>query len=129
MRAVTLVAMCVVLLTVLMVSNPHAAETRFVKIRKPFANVYQFLDPKSKVVKQAKRGDCFELIYEGTSWYQVKVANDVGWLERRAGNVVENPGFTILSIPIGTFVFFILLLMGTFVGTSLFIYRQKTAEL
>ena len=59
----------------------------------------------------------------------MKVADKVGWLERRAGSVVDNPGMTIIAVPVGTFVFFILLLIGTFVATSLFIYRQKTAEL
>jgi hypothetical protein len=110
-------------------SQASGVENRFVKIKKSFANVYEFLDPKSKIVKQAKRGDYFELVYEGTSWYQIKYAENVGWVERRAGNVVENPSITILSIPVGTFVFFIVLLIATFIGTSLFIYRQKSAEL
>jgi hypothetical protein len=109
--------------------SAFAADGRFVKIKKPFANVYEFLDPKSKILRQAKKGDHFELVYEGTSWYQVKIQDQVGWLERRAGSVVENPGLTVLSIPVGTFVLFILLLLGTFAGASMFIYRQKTAEL
>jgi hypothetical protein len=110
-------------------SPASAVENRYVKIKKSFANVYEYLDPKSKIIKQAKRGDYFELIYEGTSWYQVKISDQVGWLERRSGNIVENPGITVLSIPVGTFIFFIMLLIGTFIGTSLFIYRQKAAEI
>ncbi|MBD3393214.1 MAG: hypothetical protein GF418_13895 [Chitinivibrionales bacterium] len=128
MRVYTLLVACAAVVTVCVVSS-YAADSRFVKIKKPFANVYEYLDPRSKIVQQAKKGDYFELVYEGTSWYQVRVADRVGWVERRAGNVVEDPGLTILSIPVGTFVLFILLLLGTFAGASLFIYRQKTAEL
>ena len=107
----------------------YAGDARYVKIKKGFANVYEFLDPKSKIVKQVKKGDYLELVYEGTSWYQVKVKDQLGWCEKRAGSVVDNPGVTVFSIPIGTFVLFILLLLGTFAGASFFIYRQKTAEL
>ena len=128
MRAFTLLTSCAIMLFVL-AARTYAVEDRFVKIKKPFVNVYEYLDPRSKIIRQAKKGDHFELVYEGTSWYQVKVADRVGWIERRAGNVVDSPGMTIIAVPVGTFVFFILLLIGTFVGTSLFIYRQKTAEL
>jgi hypothetical protein len=128
MRAFSLLAGCV-MLTAVMVVSPFAAENRFVKVKKSFANIYEYLDPQSKIVRQAKKGDYFELVYEGTSWYQVKVADKVGWLERRAGNVVENQTVTILSVPVGTFLVFVILLVFTFIGTSLFIYRQKTAEL
>ncbi len=106
-----------------------AADTRFVKIKKPFVNVYEFLDPQSKIIRQAKKGDHFELVYEGTSWYQVKIQEKVGWLEKRAGTVVNTPTPTIMSLPVGTFILFVLLLLGTFAAVSFFIYRQKTAEL
>jgi hypothetical protein len=110
------------------VKTPEAADTRFVKIKKPFVNIYEFLDPKSKIIKQAQKGDHFELVYEGTSWYQVKIQEKVGWLEKRAATVVNSPAPTVFSMPIGTFILFILLLLGTFVAVSFFIYRQKTSE-
>lgn len=101
----------------------------YVKVKKPLANVYEFLDPKSTIVKQAKKGDYFPLVYEGTSWYQVKIKEKVGWLEKRAGDVVDSPKFLFYSIPFGTFTVFIILLIATLTGVSFVIYRQKNAEL
>jgi hypothetical protein len=106
-----------------------AAEAKFVRVRKPFVNVYEFLDPTSKIITQAKKGDHFELVYEGTSWYQIKVKDKVGWIEKRAGIVVTDRGVSIFSIPVGTFVLFLLLLVATFGATSFLIYKQRTAEL
>ncbi len=105
------------------------AESRYVEIKKSFAPVYEFLDPKSKIVIQAKKGEYYELIYEGTSWYQIKAKGKIGWLERGAGNVVKGQGITIFSIPVGTFLFFLLLLIATVAGASFLIYKQKTAEI
>ncbi|MBD3316309.1 MAG: hypothetical protein GF344_11025 [Chitinivibrionales bacterium] len=106
-----------------------AAEKKFVRIKKPFAPVYEFLDPTSKIIVQAKKGDHFELVYEGTSWFQVKVKEKVGWIERRAGIVVTSRGVSVFSIPLSTFVLFLLLLVATFGATSFLIYRQRTVEL
>lgn len=106
-----------------------AGENRFVEIRKPFTSVYEFLDPKSNIIVQATKNDRFELIYEGTSWYQIKVKDKVGWVEKNAGIIVNNPGLTILSIPLGTLLFFLFLLIATISGASFLIYKQKTAEL
>jgi len=110
-----------------MASRSNASQ--YVEIRKDFASIYEYLDPKSEIVMQANRNDHFELIYEGTSWYQVKVKDKVGWLEKNAGVVVNNPGLTLFSIPIGTLFFFLLLLIATITGASFLIYKQKTAEL
>jgi hypothetical protein len=127
-RTVVISLICCAIILGVLAKSSYASDVRFVKIKKPYVNVYEFLDPKSKIMKQAKKGDYLELVYEGTSWYQVKVQDKVGWLERRAGVIVDNPGVTVLSIPVGTFVLFILLLLGTFAGATFFIYRQKTAE-
>ncbi len=105
------------------------AESRYVEIKKPFASVYEYLDPKSQILVQATKNDHFELVYEGTSWYQVKVKNKVGWVEKSAGIIVSNPGITVFSIPLGTLLFFLLLLVATITGASFLIYKQKTAEL
>jgi hypothetical protein len=128
MRATFFLIFCALVLG-LCTRKASAEDVRYVKIKKPFANVYEYLDPKSKVVRQAKKGDFFELVYEGTSWYQVKVEEKVGWLEKRAGVVVAGKGPTIFSIPIATFIIFLLVLIITFIGASFYIYRQKTAEL
>jgi hypothetical protein len=99
------------------------AASRYVEVKSPFVNVYEFLDPKSNVIQQAKKGDHFELVYEGKAWYQIKIKDKVGWLERPAGIVVNTPQY----LPIGTFLVFVILLVGTLVGVSLYI-KQKAIE-
>lgn len=128
MRRFLLFAGCMFTLFVL-VRSANAAETKYVEIEKPFANIYEYLDPRSNIIKQATKGEYFELIYEGTSWYQVKIKDKVGWLEKRAGAIVDSPSFFFYSISFGTFALFLILLIGTLAGVSFFIYRQKTAEL
>ncbi len=105
-------------------STCQAASSRYVEIKEPFVNIYEFLDPKSNVIKQAKKGDHFELVYEGKAWYQIKIKDKVGWLEKNAGIIVNNPQY----LPIGTFLVFVILLLGTLVGVSLYIYKQKSVE-
>jgi hypothetical protein len=105
-------------------SVSHAAAPRYVEINDPFVNIYEFLDPKSNVIVQAKKGDHFELVYEGKAWYQVKIKDKVGWLDKRSGVVVNNPQY----LPVGTFLIFVVLLLGTLVGVSMYIYKQKSAE-
>lgn len=114
---------------ILVLTLSSFSETRYVEIKRPFASVYEYLDPKSQILIQATKKDHFELVYEGTSWYQVKVKNKVGWVEKSAGIVVSNPGITVFSIPLSTLLFFLLLLIATITGASFLIYKQKTAEL
>ena len=97
---------------------------QFVQIRKPFANIYEFLDPKSKILIQAKRGDSYELVYAGTSWYQVKYRNQVGWLERRSGDVVGSSS----RVPVLTILGFVVLLGATLGVTFYVVQRQRVAQ-
>jgi hypothetical protein len=72
-----------------------------------------------------KKGDRLELIYAGTSWYQVKVRDKIGWVERKAGFVIE--GANIFS-PIMSIVLIVLVLTGTIYGVSYYIRKnQRTA--
>ncbi len=101
-----------------------ATATQYVQISDPFVNVYEKLDPKSSVLKMVKKGDRLELIYPGPIWYQVKVGDNIGWVERKAGSVVEGNGIfsTVLSIAL------ILVALAAMVyGVSVFIKKQKTA--
>lgn len=98
---------------------------KYVEIKIPFANVYEYLDPKSTVLKQAKKGDHLELVYEGTSWYQVKVREKVGWLEKKSGEVVASPNYNLTS----TMIFILILLAGTVGIVWYYISRQKVAEI
>jgi hypothetical protein len=109
--------------------SSFAAGSQYVEIKKPYACVYEYLDPKSKIILQASKNDHFELVYEGTSWYQIKVKDKVGWIEKNAGAVVNKPVATIFSIPLGTFFFSFLLLLAAISGVSILVYRQKTAEI
>lgn len=127
-------SLAVLLFTIFTLSSPaYSGETRYVRIKKPFVSVYEKLDPKSNIIKQVSKGDHLELVYEGTSWYQVKVDGKNrpvnAWIEKNSGIIVDNPGKTILSIPVGTFVFFILLLIATIGVAVSIIYRQKTPEI
>ena len=107
----------------------NANSPQYVEIKRPFASIYEYLDPTSNIVIQAQMNDHFELVYEGTSWYQVKVNDKVGWVEKSAGKVVDSPGATFFSVPLSTLFFFILLLVATIFGASFLIYKQKTVEL
>ena len=106
------------------VSPVQAAAEKYVEIQNSFVNVYEFLDPKSAVIKQAKKGDHYELVYEGKAWYQIKIKDKVGWLDKNAGIVVNNSQY----LPIGIFIVFIVLLLGTLSAVSVYIYKQKSVE-
>ncbi|MBD3419537.1 MAG: hypothetical protein GF398_05395 [Chitinivibrionales bacterium] len=98
---------------------------QYVEVKAPFANVYEFLDPKSKIIVQATKGETFPLVYAGTSWFQIKVSDKVGWIERRAGVIVDEPN----TFPVVELLGFIILLVLTIGGVFYIIQRQKTAEL
>lgn len=102
-------------------SNCIAQTKQYVAVSKPFVNVYQKLDPTSMVVGQAHKGDHLELIATGDSWYKVKMGTSEGWLEKRAGDVVNNPGnsSTIIIIVVLLFV------AGAFGIVSYSIYKAK----
>jgi hypothetical protein len=102
----------------------HAGSGRYVKVENPLANIYEFLDPKSNIIRVAKKGDAFEMIFEGTSWYQIKVQDKVGWLEKKEGKVCDNP----TTSNAGTWIAITILLLGTLGGVYYYIYKQKLAE-
>jgi len=104
--------------------HPTFAAGKFVKIDNPLAQVYEYLDPKSKVLRVAKKGDHFPLVFEGTLWYQIKVQDKVGWLDRKDGSVVNDSS----TSNAGTFVVITLLLLGTVGGVAFYIYKQKSSE-
>jgi len=123
MRLITLAGIAVIF-SVVFLSPFKAAATQYVKISDPFVNVYEKLDPKSNVLKMVKKGDRLELIYPGPIWYQVKVEDNIGWVERKAGSVVE--GTNILSTVFPIALIFVLL-SGTIYGVAAYIKKQKTA--
>jgi hypothetical protein len=98
------------------------AAQQYVEISEPFVNVYEFLDPKSTVLSMVKKNDRLELIYAGTTWYQVKIGTKQGWVERKAGHVVDGPSFLSPAISI---VLVLIVLAGTMYGVSFYMKKQK----
>ena len=124
MRSVITAVSAAVLAMILFSPSAASAASQFVKITEPFTNVYERLDPKSTVIKLAKKGDRFDLIYAGPLWYQIKVQDQIGWVERKAGRVVEGTGLFSMVISI---VLIVVLVAGTFYAVSSYIKKQKTA--
>ncbi len=108
--------------------SSFAKEAKFIRIRKSFANVYEKLDPKSTIIDVASKGEHLELVNEGTSWIQVKVNNKIGWVEKRAGVLVPSKPITVFSLPLGTFLFILILMGGTVAAAYYFIQKQKKVE-
>ncbi len=102
-------------------SNSFSQAKQYVAVSKPFVNVYQELDPKSMVVGQAKKGDYLEIIAIGDLWYKVKMGKGEGWLEKRAGEIVDKPGSSSTIA-----IIIILLIVAAAFGTVSFcIYKSK----
>jgi hypothetical protein len=101
-----------------------AGSGTFVRVDKSLANVYEFLDPKSNIIRVAKEGDRFEMVFEGTSWYQIKVQDKVGWLEKKSGSVVSSQSGSNAV----TWIAITILFLGTLGGVYYYIYKQKVVE-
>jgi hypothetical protein len=95
---------------------------RYVEVKKPFQNVYAKLDPKSEIIRQVKKGEYLELLSKGESWYKVKVDGKDGFLESKAGKVVNRKG-----APVITLLLYIVLLLGCAGGVVLYIKKQQIA--
>ncbi len=105
------------------VSAEDAEEViRYVEVKKPFQNVYTKLDPKSDIIRQVKKGEYLELLSKGESWYKVKVDGKDGFLESKAGKVVNRKG-----APVITLLLYIVLLLGCAGGVVLYIKKQQIA--
>ncbi len=116
---------CFALLLVGRLCPTMAQDGQMVLIKQSFVNVYEELDPKSKVLMTANKGAKLELVYAGVSWLQVKVKDKTGWVERQAVEIVDG-GFHFPVVPV-----LVLLLLAaiTFVIVYLNIKKQKEEEL
>ncbi|HEX2955805.1 MAG TPA: hypothetical protein VHO70_03175 [Chitinispirillaceae bacterium] len=105
------------LFSILTIQSAASAEgNKWVEIKVGFANIYKQLDPESDIIKQAKKGDHLELVYDGTSWYQVKVGNATGWVERRSGDIVNRN----TQSPVAAIIIILLIIGGTTGGIVYF---------
>jgi hypothetical protein len=99
-----------------------AKPLEYVEVKKPFQNVYTKLDPKSDIVRQVRKGEYLELLSKGESWYKVKVDGKEGFLEAKAGKVVNKKG-----APVVMFLLFIVVLLGGAAFVILYIKKQQVA--
>lgn len=123
MRFITLSCM-MALFTVLCVSSQVQAGS-FLLVEEPLAKIYKELDPKSPIIKQVKKGEYLELIYDGTSWHKVKVDGQEGWIERRAGKIVDKQG----GVPVMSILLLLLVAGGTLGGVFYYISKNRTPSM
>jgi hypothetical protein len=96
----------------------------YLLVEEPLAKIYRELDPKSPLIKQVKKGEYLDLVYEGTTWHKVKVDGQEGWIERRSGIIVDKQGGRhVLSV-----VFFILVAAGSLGGVGYYIFKARTSS-
>ena len=124
MRFITLSCM-MALFTVLCVSSQVHAANGYLLVEEPLAKVYKELDPKSPIIKQVKKGEYLELIYDGTSWNKVKVDGQEGWIERRAGKIVDKKG----GVPVGSVILLLLVAGGTLGAAFYYINKTRTPSM
>jgi hypothetical protein len=95
-----------------------------VKVTTPFANVYvSHEDPKSSIIKQAKKGEKVELRVAGESWYKVKVDGKIGYLKVRDGKIVSGSGSTAM------YVVFVLVLLCGAIAVVLYLMKQRSGSM
>ncbi|MCX7727311.1 MAG: hypothetical protein N2053_10745 [Chitinispirillaceae bacterium] len=104
------------------VSIAHSEDKKYLLVEEQLAKVYKDLDPKSDLIKQVKKGEYLELLYDGTSWHKVMVDGKVGWIERKAGKIVEKRG----GIPIFGIILFAIVAGGT-IGYSIYLIKKQKA--
>lgn len=105
--------------------SSQARAASYLQVEEPLAKVYKELDPKSPIIKQVKKGEYLELIYDGTSWNKVKVDGQEGWIERRAGKIVDKKG----GVPVSSIVLLILVIGATIGGALYYIAKNRTPSM
>ncbi|MDR0330171.1 MAG: SH3 domain-containing protein [Chitinispirillales bacterium] len=95
---------------------------QYVEVKKAFQNVYTKLDPKSDIIRQTKKGEYLELLVKGESggWYKVKVDGKEGYLEAKAGRVVNKKGAQFITL-----LLYIALLACCAAGVVLYVKKQQ----
>ncbi|MBN1308214.1 MAG: hypothetical protein JXA18_09880 [Chitinispirillaceae bacterium] len=118
----------IALFSVLCVSSVVFAN-QYLLIEEQLAKVYKDLDPKAPIIKQVKKGEYLDLIYDGTSWHKVLVETpegvQEGWIERRAGKIVDRAG----NVPVFQIILFLLVVGGTLGGVLYYIQKNRTPSM
>jgi len=100
--------------------NSDKLEPPYVKVTKPFSNVYVKLDPKSDIIRQVKKGETLELLRMGETWYEVKIDGRIGYLKVREGVPTNSAGGSVLVL-----ILYIVLLLGCAGAVILYIKKQQ----
>lgn len=98
-------------------------EKKYVEVTTHFPNVYKELDPTSDIIIQPQKGDFLELISEGQRWFKVRTNDQVGFIEARAGKVVDKRGSPLVPIIIS--IFSVLALSGFVTWGAIIYYRKR----
>jgi uncharacterized protein YpmS len=125
MKFAHLLALTVVLATgiafSLFAADEDQIRLRYVEVKTPFTNIYVTnTDPKSDIIRQTKKGEYLELLSEGKIWYKVRVDGKDGFLEAKAGRVVDKK-----NAPIITLLLYILILLVVASGVILFLRKSQ----
>ncbi len=112
------------LTSVVMFTTRTFAQDQYVSVTSSFVNVYKDLDPKSPVVGTAHKGQYLPLLSIGDAWYKVKYRDSEGWLEKRAGDVVNKAK----GSPTGIIIVLLALVAIVASGVAFFIYKSKISE-
>jgi hypothetical protein len=127
MRFFTVSTIVALFAVVYVASFAQAAEEEkrigYLKVEESIAGVYEQLDPKSPLIRQAKKGEYLEIVYDGESWHKVKIDGKVGWIEKKAGKIVQNPG----GVPVGLITFLVLAAAATLGGVFYFLMKNRTS--
>ena len=123
MRFITVSCLMALFAVLCVTSQVQAAS--YLLVEEPLAKIYKELDPKSPIIKQVKKGEYLEVIYDGTSWHKVKIDGQEGWIERRAGKLVEQKG----GVPVGSIILLLLVAAVTIGGAFYFIAKNRTPSL
>ena len=123
MRFITL--SCMMALFVVLCVSSQARAASYLLVEEPLAKVYKELDPKSPIIRQVKKGEYLELIYDGTSWNKVKIDGQEGWIERRAGKIVDKKG----GVPVTSVVLLLIVIGITIGGAFYYIAKNRTPSM
>jgi len=121
MRLVGFLALTVIFTSVLCpaaFAANESEEVRYVRARRELQNVYERLDPRSDIIRQTRRGEYFELISAGESWFRIRIDGREGFLEAKNGKIVASQRAAYL-----TNLLVLIVLLGS--GVGIFIYVKK----
>ena len=102
-----------------------AKQSQFVEITSGFVNVFETLDPKSPILGQAKRGEFYPLLSDGTGWYEIQINDKQGWIEKSSGKISAKPTTVFGVMNLSTFITLVVLIVVLIGGMVFLKMRQQ----